>query len=134
MWFMARTQSGAIAYDGYSIKFDPVLGTAKISSILFMTTPEKTPEGQVFQYIIADDTIDCLGNKFQPSLRRLLGADGKMLAKTGGDAKTWIPLSQNPPLAFLQRIACYGAPMAKSKQTTSLADAIVQMRVVAAGK
>ena len=134
IWFIAKTGSGSIAYDGYSIKPDPILGTVKITSILYMSAPQTSPEGKPFQYVVADDTIDCLAGNFQPASRRLLSADGGVVSRTGGDGTKWFPLSENKPLAFLKRIACQGAPLAKSVQAKTLTEAVVTMRKVATGQ
>jgi hypothetical protein len=83
MWFIARTGSGAIAYDGYSIKPNTALGTVTLTSLLFTNAPQKGPEGKAFSYVMADDTIDCVGGQFQPSVRRLFSAEGALVNKCG---------------------------------------------------
>jgi hypothetical protein len=135
LWFVAKTGSGAIAYDAHSIKHDPNTGVVTFNNALYLTTPQQTPNKTAFQFVVANDRIDCIGGRFQPVGRLLLADGGKIVDQFDTtDTKTWHPLSGNPPLAFLHRIACKGNALGKSKQATGFVGAMKLMREMAAAK
>jgi hypothetical protein len=135
LWFVAKTGSGAIGYDAYSIKHDPNTGVATVTNALFLSAPQQSPEKKPFQYVVATDKIDCIGGQFQPQGRLLLSIDNKIVDQFAAtDTKTWHSLAGNPPLAFLKRIVCTGNALGKSKQAPNFLAAMKVMREMAAAK
>jgi hypothetical protein len=129
LWFIAKAADGAIGYDAKSIKAKPELSTVDITSLIYLKKPGKTKSGALYNFILATDTLDCIGPQFKPGSRVVLDAAGKIL--DSGDAPAnvgWGPIANNPPLNALRGVACSGASFRNLQQATSFAAALKTMK------
>jgi hypothetical protein len=128
LWFIAKAADGAIGYNAKSIKPNPQLSTVTMTSLIYLKTAAKSKSGASYNYILSEDTLDCIGPQFKPGARVVLDAQGKLL--DGGDAAgtTWLPIQGNPPLNALRGVACSGASFKNMQQATNFAAAVKMMR------
>ncbi len=133
VWFAAKATGGAMAYNASSIKPDPTLGTVSVTSAVYLNAPLKSPSGAQFQYVVADDRLDCVGGKFQSRARIMMDTTTKIVDATdAGEKAEWQPVAGNPIMTILTRVACQGRPIAGAKQTANFPETAKMLKTLAA--
>ena len=121
-WFVAKSTGGALAYNATTLA--PVGGKITLSSAIYLSRPVKSAAGTEFQFVLAEDRIDCAANKFKVVTRILLNGAQDIVEMQEPDAQAWQPISGNAVLAFLQGVVCNGETVANTREAASIDDAL----------
>ena len=131
VWLYAKAADGAIGYNAKSFKMDPALGTVTVVSLVYLTAGGNTDRGEKFNFILSEDTVDCIGTQFKPISRKVYDLSGKPL--TGGlaaPATGWSVIPPGAPIGAFRSVACSAATFSGAKQAPNLASAMKAMREI----
>lgn len=127
-WLVAKSTGGALAYNATTLA--PAGGKVTLSTGIYLSHPVKNAAGQEFQYVLAEDRIDCAGSRYKVVTRILLSGAQDIVEVQEPDAPAWQPISGNAILAFLQGVVCNGETVASTREAANIDDALDLMKVM----
>lgn len=131
LWFVAKTNDGAIGYNAKSIKTNPELLTVELTSLYFYKAGVKMPSGVVASFILSTDTFDCAGAKFLAGTRIIMDKTGKTLSGDVAKANSpWTPLSPDSPLNSMRDVGCRAATFKGMRSVPDFAAALKTMQEI----
>ncbi|MEQ1756558.1 MAG: surface-adhesin E family protein [Micropepsaceae bacterium] len=130
-WLVAKASGGSLAYDTETIKRDEKTGYVTLLSALYLSKPEKSASGKVYQYILSEDRLNCSSKTFQPMTRVLLDGTPTVVDEFELEAPAWQPVSENQSLAFFLSIVCNGDALGNSREASSIEAALTLMQTMA---
>lgn len=130
-WLVAKASGGALAYNAATLARDSKTGFITLATGLFITQAQKDANGKPFQYVLAEDRLNCTSHTFQAVTRVLLDGNQNIVDQQELEAQAWQPISGNGVLAFLESVACKGDAVSGTREAANIEDMLNLMTTMA---